>query len=55
LRAAQRKLAASQTSLVIVGSAQLFLSARHAKYPSHEIVALTQLNLDSARLRLSRF
>ena len=49
--AVQRKLPANQTSLLIVGDAQVLLSGLRAKYPNAESVALTQLNLDRARWR----
>jgi zinc protease len=49
--AAAEHLPAANASLVIVGDASVFLEALRAKYPNVEVVALTDLNIDSATLK----
>ena len=49
--AAGRTLTVDGTSLVIVGDASLFIDGLRAVYPDVEVIALDDLNLDSASLR----
>ena len=46
-----RTLAVDGTSLVIVGDASLFIDGLRAVYPDVEVIALDDLDLDSATLR----
>jgi zinc protease len=49
--AAMRRLPASGASLVIVGDASQFIDELRRLYPDVEVIALSDLDLDSARLR----
>ena len=49
--AAGRTLALDGTSLIIVGDASLFIDDLRVAYPDVEVIALDDLNLDSATLR----
>ncbi|AYG94435.1 insulinase family protein [Brevundimonas naejangsanensis] len=46
-----RHLPTDRASLVIVGDASKFIDDLRAKYPSVEVILLTELNLDSATLK----
>ena len=49
--AATEHLSPADASLVIVGDASVFIEALRAKYPSLEVIPLSELNIDSAALR----
>ncbi len=49
--AAARRLPLSNASLVIVGDAATFIEQLRAAYPGVEVIAMSELNLDSATLR----